>query len=87
MCVFHVCVLHVCVDMGIEDDGRTNTGHMLNANYVGCTQRPRKLVIFGSDGKEYTYLLKGHEDLRQDERATQVCIVCVVCVCVCLFDC
>ena len=25
----------------------------------------------GSDGKEYMFLLKGHEDLRQDERVMQ----------------
>ena len=26
----------------------------------------------GSDGLEYVFLLKGHEDLRQDERVMQV---------------
>ncbi|KAI8593944.1 armadillo-type protein [Geranomyces variabilis] len=35
-------------------------------------QRPRRLTIKGSDGKEYQYLLKGHEDLRQDERVMQL---------------
>lgn len=29
-------------------------------------QRPRKLTILGSDGKEYNFLLKGREDLRLD---------------------
>ena len=29
-------------------------------------------MIYGSDGKEYHYLLKGHEDLRQDERVMQL---------------
>ena len=28
-------------------------------------QRPRKIVIRGNDGKDYVFLLKGHEDLRQ----------------------
>ena len=28
-------------------------------------QHPRRLVIYGSDSKEYHFLLKGHEDLRQ----------------------
>ena len=28
--------------------------------------------IFGSDGQEYGFLLKGHEDLRQDERVMQL---------------
>ena len=35
-------------------------------------QRPRKLNIKGSDGIEYKFLLKGHEDLRQDERVMQL---------------
>ena len=26
----------------------------------------------GSDGKQYAFLLKGHEDLRQDERVMQL---------------
>jgi FKBP12-rapamycin complex-associated protein len=37
-------------------------------NVITSKQRPRKLTIKGSDGREYQYLLKGHEDLRQDER-------------------
>eukprot|EP00698_Gefionella_okellyi_P003488 TRINITY_DN13298_c0_g1_i1.p1 TRINITY_DN13298_c0_g1~~TRINITY_DN13298_c0_g1_i1.p1 ORF type:complete len:2319 (-),score=474.81 TRINITY_DN13298_c0_g1_i1:41-6196(-) len=39
---------------------------------ITSKQRPRKLVIHGSDGQEYMFLLKGHEDLRQDERAMQL---------------
>lgn len=35
-------------------------------------QRPRRLAILGSDGHQYDFLLKGHEDLRQDERVMQV---------------
>jgi len=35
-------------------------------------QRPRRITIQGSDGKEYPFLLKGHEDLRQDERVMQL---------------
>jgi FKBP12-rapamycin complex-associated protein len=35
-------------------------------------QKPRKLTICGSDGFEYVFLLKGHEDLRQDERVMQL---------------
>ncbi|KAF5842964.1 FAT domain-containing protein, partial [Dunaliella salina] len=35
-------------------------------------QRPRKLTIHGGDGAEYMFLLKGHEDLRQDERVMQL---------------
>ncbi|RZC37432.1 serine/threonine-protein kinase mTOR [Asbolus verrucosus] len=39
---------------------------------ITSKQRPRKLVIRGSNGKEYMFLLKGHEDLRQDERVMQL---------------
>ena len=35
-------------------------------------QHPRKIIIYGSDGKEYPFLLKGHEDIRQDERVMQL---------------
>ncbi|XP_033096355.1 serine/threonine-protein kinase mTOR-like [Anneissia japonica] len=39
---------------------------------ITSKQRPRKLSIFGSNGMEYMFLLKGHEDLRQDERVMQL---------------
>jgi FKBP12-rapamycin complex-associated protein len=31
-------------------------------------QHPRRLSMTGDDGREYVFLLKGHEDIRQDER-------------------
>lgn len=34
-------------------------------------QRPRKLKVYGDDGKEYHFLLKGREDVRLDERVMQ----------------
>lgn len=39
---------------------------------ITSKQRPRKIVLRGSDGKDYVFLLKGHEDLRQDERVMQL---------------
>lgn len=39
---------------------------------ITSKQRPRKLSMRGSDGRDYGFLLKGHEDLRQDERAMQL---------------
>lgn len=39
---------------------------------ITSKQRPRKLYIRGSNGKDYIFLLKGHEDLRQDERVMQL---------------
>ncbi|KAI9601658.1 hypothetical protein H4Q26_001491 [Puccinia striiformis f. sp. tritici PST-130] len=39
---------------------------------MGSKQRPRELSIVGSEGRCYRFLLKGHEDLRQDERVMQL---------------
>ena len=39
---------------------------------LNSKQHPRKIVIYGSDGKEYPFLLKGHEDIRQDQRVMQL---------------
>ncbi|XP_053376740.1 serine/threonine-protein kinase mTOR-like [Mercenaria mercenaria] len=39
---------------------------------ITSKQRPRKISVFGSNGQEYQFLLKGHEDLRQDERVMQL---------------
>lgn len=39
---------------------------------ITSKQRPRKITLKGSDGKNYLFLLKGHEDLRQDERVMQL---------------
>ncbi len=35
-------------------------------------QRPRRFKILGTDGREYSFLLKGHEDLRLDQRVMQL---------------
>ncbi|KAK3073501.1 phosphatidylinositol kinase- protein kinase tor1 [Teratosphaeriaceae sp. CCFEE 6253] len=39
---------------------------------ISSKQRPRKLGMRGSDGIRYDYVLKGHEDIRQDERVMQL---------------
>lgn len=39
---------------------------------ITSKQRPRKCTLRGSDGKRHTYVLKGHEDLRQDNLVTQL---------------
>ena len=41
-------------------------------NVIQSKQRPRKLTLKGSDGQTYAYALKGHEDIRQDERVMQL---------------
>ncbi|KAI1177064.1 TOR kinase [Nemania sp. FL0916] len=43
---------------------------------INSKQRPRKLTMTGSDGKPYAFLLKGHEDIRQDERVMQLFGLC-----------
>ena len=35
-------------------------------------QRPKRFAIIGSDGREFWYLLKGHEDLRLDQSVVQL---------------
>ncbi|CAG8961215.1 hypothetical protein HYFRA_00013271 [Hymenoscyphus fraxineus] len=47
-----------------------------NFSVISSKQRPRKLVLNGSDGKQYAFLLKGHEDIRQDERVMQLFGLC-----------
>ncbi|XP_006461841.1 hypothetical protein AGABI2DRAFT_151460 [Agaricus bisporus var. bisporus H97] len=39
---------------------------------IASKQRPRRLCLRGEDGRDYQYILKGHEDLRQDERVMQL---------------
>ncbi|KAH6617660.1 armadillo-type protein [Chaetomium sp. MPI-SDFR-AT-0129] len=46
------------------------------SSVISSKQRPRKLEMFGSDGKTYMFLLKGHEDIRQDERVMQLFGLC-----------
>jgi FKBP12-rapamycin complex-associated protein len=43
---------------------------------INSKQRPRELNINGSDGITYSFLLKGHEDIRQDERVMQLFGLC-----------
>jgi FKBP12-rapamycin complex-associated protein len=43
-----------------------------HVDIINSKQRPRKVVLAGSDGRLYGFLLKGHEDLRQDERVMQL---------------
>ncbi|GBP69513.1 hypothetical protein EVAR_88413_1 [Eumeta japonica] len=43
-----------------------------NVAILPTKTRPKKLVFHGSDGKSYTYLFKGLEDLHLDERIMQL---------------
>ncbi|XP_055588723.1 serine/threonine-protein kinase Tor [Uranotaenia lowii] len=72
--------LLACRDLELAVPGSYAPGHELiriasiqsNLQVITSKQRPRKLCIRGSNGKEYMFLLKGHEDLRQDERVMQL---------------
>jgi FKBP12-rapamycin complex-associated protein len=48
------------------------TSFNASVHVISSKQRPRKITLLGSDGKKYQFLLKGHEDLRQDERVMQL---------------
>ena len=43
-----------------------------DVSVISSKQRPRKLTIKGSDARDWEFLLKGHEDIRQDERVMQL---------------
>lgn len=72
--------LHACKDLDIAVPGSyspnapTNKISWIHSNITVLTskQKPRKLCIRGSDGHDYVFILKGHEDLRQDERVMQL---------------
>ncbi|KAF7308485.1 Serine/threonine-protein kinase TOR [Mycena chlorophos] len=67
-------------DLELAIPGTYRSGHEVvsiqrfapKLHVITSKQRPRRLYMHGSDGKEYQYLLKGHEDLRQDERVMQL---------------
>ncbi|KAF5448742.1 hypothetical protein F2P56_029247 [Juglans regia] len=69
---------HVTVS---ESDARVTTGLQEIVTIASFSEqvailstktKPKKLVILGSDGQKYTYLLKGGEDLRLDARIMQL---------------
>ncbi len=57
---------------GVPGGAATIAAFARTMHVITSKQRPRRLQIHGSDGKDYGYLLKGHEDLRQDERVMQL---------------
>ncbi|XP_066601544.1 serine/threonine-protein kinase mTOR [Prorops nasuta] len=72
--------LLVCKDLELAVPGSYSPGQPIvriasihsSLQVITSKQRPRKLCIKGSNGKDYMFLLKGHEDLRQDERVMQL---------------
>lgn len=72
--------LMVCRDLELAVPGSYNPNQPViriskvesSLQVITSKQRPRKLCIKGSNGKDFMFLLKGHEDLRQDERVMQL---------------
>nr|ALE20544.1 mTOR [Leptinotarsa decemlineata] len=72
--------LLVCKDLELAVPGSYAPGQNVvriayfnrSLEVITSKQRPRKLIVRGSNGKDYMFLLKGHEDLRQDERVMQL---------------
>eukprot|EP01038_Epipyxis_sp_PR26KG_P011143 gene11143-14952_t len=56
------------------------TSFSANIGVIASKQRPRRMSLLGSDGNQYEFLLKGHEDLRQDERVMQLFGLINVCL-------
>eukprot|EP00477_Mikrocytos_mackini_P001866 GAHX01002024.1.p1 GENE.GAHX01002024.1~~GAHX01002024.1.p1 ORF type:complete len:2318 (-),score=351.86 GAHX01002024.1:43-6996(-) len=49
---------------------------LTSVDVIASKQRPRKIYILGTDDKEYRFLLKGKEDLRQDQRIMEIITTC-----------
>jgi serine/threonine-protein kinase ATR len=45
-----------------------NTGFADHIEIMSSLQRPKKIVMLGSDGNRYTFLCKPEDDLRKDSR-------------------
>ena len=48
------------------------TGFAPEAQVFASKQRPKKITFRGSDGRDYQFIAKGSEDLRQDERVQRL---------------
>ena len=65
-------------DAGLGIGGGSSAGRLLISAVLPemvalpTKTRPKRLVLLGSDGERHTYLLKGRDDLRADERIMQV---------------
>ena len=68
--------LHAARDMHITVPGTGATVGIASFKQrllvMGSKRRPKQLTIYGADGESYMFLLKGHEDLRLDQRVMQL---------------
>lgn len=76
--------LHNAKDLSLAVPGTYRSGQPIVSiksfettfSVINSKQRPRKISCQGSDGVAYAFLLKGHEDIRQDERVMQLFGLC-----------
>ena len=87
----HICALTAMENLrlavpgsasNIEGDGEVIRIQRFvhSIDVINSKQRPRKLTMIGSDGRRYQFLLKGKEDLRQDERVMQLFFLINICM-------
>ncbi|PLN84338.1 putative TOR pathway phosphatidylinositol 3-kinase TorA [Aspergillus taichungensis] len=76
--------LKACYDLDLAVPGTYQSGRPLICimsfdpiqHVLQTKKRPRRMIIRGNNGKSYMCLLKGHEDIRQDERVMQLFSLC-----------
>ncbi|KAL4777755.1 armadillo-type protein [Aspergillus nidulans var. acristatus] len=69
-----------CVDLDLAVPGTYQSGRPIIRiisfdpilHVLQTKKRPRRMTLKGSDGSSYMYVVKGHEDIRQDERVMQL---------------
>ena len=46
--------------------------YIIQVLVLSSIRKPKRLIIQGSDAKDYSFMVKGGEDLRQDQRIEQL---------------
>lgn len=73
-----------CSDLGLAVPGTYQSGRPVICimsfdpilHVLQTKKRPRRMTLKGNNGSSYMYALKGHEDIRQDERVMQLFGLC-----------
>jgi FKBP12-rapamycin complex-associated protein len=73
-----------CSDLGLAVPGTYQSGRPIICimsfdpilHVLQTKKRPRRMTLKGNNGCSYMYALKGHEDIRQDERVMQLFGLC-----------
>lgn len=73
----HASIVHI-------DTVATVLLNVMQVLVMSSMRKPKRIMIRGDDEKEYLFLVKGGEDLRQDQRIEQVLVCVRVCMCVCV---